>query len=147
MEQQLKELTSDYETTKKKNESLEIELNAAVSKVWTLRERNQELESKLAYASESAENLSVKLKEKENELTQSQQEYQNILQEFDSMRDTGVKELETLHEQHETSSALIKQMKTKLMEVEKTVISRIRELENSYLSVSSSKCIYQLEKV
>lgn len=70
-----------------------------------------------------------------------QHEYEGIRQELDSLQDNGTKQLDMLHEQHEISSAMIKQMKNQLLEVEKTVMSRTRELENNYVTINSSKWV------
>lgn len=139
LETQLRELADDYEETKMRNDALEQNLNSVNEKVWTLRDRNRELEQKLAQKSELAENTLIELKEVKEQLAQVQQDYQNVRQELDSLQENDSKQLDYLQEQHEISSAMVKQMKNQLIDVEKMLMFRTRELENNYVTVSSSE--------
>lgn len=119
-------------------DTFETRLKAADGRVWQLRERNQDLEVKLAQKSELADQLEQKLKEKEEELLHHQRDYQNLLHQLEDLPDGDSKQFEELNEQHVASAALIEQMKKELLEVEKLVIGRTRELENSYVVVTCS---------
>ncbi|XP_065220407.1 putative leucine-rich repeat-containing protein DDB_G0290503 [Planococcus citri] len=138
LEKQLGKLVEDYEQTKEREKELEENLNKAEVKISEFRESNADLELKLAQKSVLAENASVELNEVKEQLAQIQQDYQSVRLELDSLQDNGSKQLDYLQEQHEISSAMIRQMKNQLMEVEKMVMCRTRELENNYVTVSSS---------
>ncbi len=139
LRQQIKKLTLDLEQSQNIKESLQTKLKASNSQISKLTKSNEDLESEIEKKSKQEKILDAKLKEKDSQHQRDIHDLQMFIEQLKNVPEGNMKQFEELNEQHVISSAMIEQIKGEIFEVEKLVIGRTRELENTYLLVSSSE--------
>ncbi|PNF22701.1 hypothetical protein B7P43_G07122 [Cryptotermes secundus] len=162
LELQVKEATCEQKVFDLKKEELEMELKAAVDKIWMLRDIIGELESQIETRTEHEAALEQQLHQLHALLEQQGRTHQELTDELDSLRlESGKSELtehishleeqlrkHRLHvEQFQSDSTAVRQMKAQLRDLEATVDKKTKELESFHATVSSASCSSPSEDV
>ncbi|XP_054003067.1 pericentrin-like isoform X3 [Hylaeus anthracinus] len=152
LESQMREMSSRISDTEAKKTETEIELKAAVDKIWVLREIITDLEQQLQIKTEKEESLQLQINQLETVIAAQTKNQHDLVQELDSMKmDSENKQLnehisllqEELRkhklssEQFSVNSAALKQMKTELRDMLSQLDKKIKDLESVHMCSSN----------
>ncbi|XP_054289575.1 A-kinase anchor protein 9-like isoform X3 [Macrosteles quadrilineatus] len=137
LELQVKETSERLKESEEKKEQLEKECKTAIEKVWTLREIIEELESQVSRHCEREAVLEARLVETQTQLTEQVRSNADTLQQLHNLRDCTDTDEEQPVQQNSRASVL-RQVKSQLRTLAKSMERHIKELEAVNIHVSSA---------
>ncbi|XP_031829895.1 uncharacterized protein LOC116425825 isoform X3 [Nomia melanderi] len=152
LESQMREMSSLVSDTEAKKMETEIELKAAIDKIWVLRDIITDLEQQLQAKTEKEESLQLQISQLETVIAAQTKNQQELVQELDTVKmDNESKHLnehinhlqEELRkhklssEQFNVNSIALKQMKAELREMQGHLDKRIKDLESAHMCSSN----------
>ncbi|XP_076684235.1 uncharacterized protein LOC143377145 isoform X2 [Andrena cerasifolii] len=152
LESQMRDLSSLMSDTEAKKTETEVELKAAIDKIWVLREIITDLEQQLQIKTEKDESLQLQIHQLETVIAAQTKNQHELVQELDSVKMSSESKHLNEHinhlqeelrkhklstEQFNVNSSALKQMKIELRDMQSQLDKRIKDLESAHMCSST----------